>query len=275
MQEAVELVLPGDTLALGGMTLYRRPIAFVLALLTRVPRSSNLTILNFAAGYESDLLIGSGIVSTIRTCYCGLEVFGLAPMFTEFAAQGRLHIVEESEASLAHGLRAHLAGVSFMPGLGWLGTDMLKLRPDVKVIEDPYDAGNTVVAFPAISWDVAVIHALKADPSGNALLNGNIAVDVELSLGARDVIITTEQVVEDFKGQQVTISGETVRGVVLAPRGAWPTSCYPLYPIAGGEILRYIEACNAGRFEEYVRALDVAASNEVSGLPGFAEAPQQ
>ncbi len=253
LQDAALLVQPDDTLALGGMTLYRRPIAFVRALLERDPRPHNLTLLSFAAGYESDLLIGSGMVAAIRTCYCGLEVFGLAPNFTEAAHRGELRIIEESEASLAFGIRAHLAGVSFMPGLGWLGTDLLRLRPDVRIIDDPYQPGNQLVAFPAISWDVAVIHALKADRTGNALLNENRAVDVELALGARRVIVTAEEIVDHFD-EMVDLSSAVVDAVVHAPGGAWPTSCYPLYPISGGEILRYIDACNAHQFEQYLQS---------------------
>jgi hypothetical protein len=36
-------------------------------------------------------------------------------------------------------------------------------------------------------------------------------------------------------------------------RGAWPTSCYPLYPVDGEELLRYVESCPEG-FEEYLRS---------------------
>ncbi len=267
LTEAARLVQPGDTLALGGITLYRRPVAFIRGLLGRTPRPSDLTLLCFTAGYESDLLVGAGMVTHVRTCYFGLEVFGLAPMFTEAARQGRICVIEETEASLAFGMRAHLANVSFMPGLAWLGTALLKLRPDVKVIEDPYHAERQLVAFPAISWDVAVIHALSADPSGNALLNGNQGVDVELSLGARTVIVTAEEIVEGFD-QRVDIAGATVTAVVHAPHGAWPTSCYPLYPVAGGELLRYIEACNGGDFEAYLETLGKAhISTPLPGQP--------
>ncbi len=251
LQEAARLVRPGDTLALGGLTIYRRPMAFVRALLAERERLHGLTLLSFTGGMESDLLIGAGMATTIRSCYVGLEVFGLAPMFTQRANAGLLKIVEETEASLSFGIRARLAGVSFMPGMGWLGTDLLRLRPDVRVIEDPYNPGQRLVAFPAISWDVAVIHALRADPGGNAEINGNRAVDVELSLGARDVIITAEEIVDRFD-HRVDISGSVVSAVVHAPRGAYPTSCYPLYPVTGGELLRYIDACNAGEFEQYV-----------------------
>lgn len=259
LSDAAALVRPGATIALGGLTLFRRPVAFARALLACQPRPIGLTLLNFAAGFESDLLIGGGVVSRIRTCYCGLEVYGLAPMFSEYARTGALEIVEETELSLVLGIRAHLAGVSFMPGHGWLGTDLLRLRPDVRVIEDPYNPGESVVAFPAISWDVAVIHALKADSSGNALLNGNIALDIELALGAETVIITAEEIVDSFGSQPVHIAGSVVTAVAHAPRGASPTSCHPLYPVNGEEILRYIDACNAGAFDEYLTSLAAVA----------------
>jgi glutaconate CoA-transferase subunit A len=250
LDEAAALLSDGETLALGGMTLYRRPVAFVRALLRRDPSPGGLTLLAFTAGYESDLLVGAGLVRRVRTCYFGLEAFGLAPMFTQAANDGALELVEETEASLAFGLRAALAGVGFMPGQGWLGTDLLKVRPDVRVIEDPYTA-QEVVAFPAIGCDLAVVHALRADREGNAVLGGNLAVDAELVMVADRTVVTAEEVVERLPGP-VDLSGIAVAGVVEAPRGAWPTSCHPLYPVAGGEILRYSGTCPEG-FADYLR----------------------
>jgi glutaconate CoA-transferase subunit A len=250
LAEAVKLVKPGDTLSLGGMNLYRRPVAFVRALLRSGVR--DLTLLNFTSSYESDLLIGAGQIRTLRTCYCGLESFGLAPMFTAWATSGELRLIEETEASIAFGLRATLAGVGFMPGQGWIGTDLLKVRPDVKVIDDPY-TGRPVVAFPAQKVDVAVIHAPIADRFGNARLLGNLAIDQEISLAAARVIVTAEEVVDEL-GAPIDLTGLSATAVVHAPRGAWPTSCYPHYPLDGAEILRYLDACAAGRFAEYVAA---------------------
>ena len=139
-----------------------------------------------------------------------------------------------------------------MPGRGWLGTDLPKLRPDVKTVADPY-TGEPLIAFPAIHCDVAVIHALQADRAGNAVIGGNPAVDVELSMVARTTIVTAEEIVE--KLDRADIPGPAVRYVAHAPRGAWPTSCHPLYPMGGGEILRYIDACNSEQFDEYWRSL--------------------
>ena len=250
LAEAAALVQSGQTLALGGMTLYRRPVAFVLELLRRQPRVQALTLLAFTASYESDLLIGAGVIKRIRTCYCGLEAFGLAPMFTRAANLGELEIQEESEASLAFGLRAALAGVGFMPGRGWVGTDLLRLRPDVRTVRDPY-SGEELAAFPAIHPDVAVVHALQADSAGNAVVGGNPGVDLELAAAARLVIVTAEEIVGRLG--RADIVAPFVSAVAAASRGALPTSCHPLYPVAGGEILRYIEACAAEGFEAYLQ----------------------
>ncbi len=253
LSEAAALVQPGQTLGLGGFMLYRRPVAFVLALLGRDDLPRDLTLLAFTAGYESDLLVGAGCIRKTRTCYFGLEAFGFAPRFTAAAQQGAVEIIEETEASLAFGLRATLAGVGFMPSLAWMGTDLLALRPDVKTIRDPY-TGEDVVAFPAVHCDVAVIHALVADRAGNARLNKNLGIDPELAMVAHTVIVTAEEVVDRLDGE-VDLPGPMVSHVVHAPRGAWPTSCYPHYPVGGGEVLRYIEACDQGEFESYVASV--------------------
>lgn len=251
LAEAAALVQPGQTLALGGNMLYRRPVAFVAELLRRPAPPTDLTLLCFTAAYESDLLVGAGCVARTRTCYFGLEAFGFAPMFTQAANAGAIQIIEETEASLALGLRAQMGGVSFMPSRAWLGTDLLALRPDVKTITDPY-TGETLVAFPAIACDVAVIHALVADRTGNARLNKNLGIDPELATIAPQVIVTAEEIVDNLTSD-VQIPGALVTAVAHAPGGAWPTSCFPLYPVAGGEILDYIEACDSGAFRAYVR----------------------
>jgi len=258
LSEAVKLVHNGDVLALGGMTLYRRPMAFVRELLRSRSALRDLTLLCFTASLESDLLVGAGLVNRVRSCYFGLEAFGLAPMFTKLATAGEIQFIEETEASLAFGLRATLAGVSFMPGQGWIGTDLLRVRPDVKLVDDPYGSGQ-YVAFPAIHCDVAVIHALRADWGGNAQIGGNMGADPELGLMSKRVIVTAEDVVERLEAP-IDITSLRVDAVVHVPGGAKPTSCFPLYPLDGQEIMRYSESCPDG-FEEYLDGFLAAAES--------------
>lgn len=256
IETAAEIISDSSTLALGGMTIYRRPVAFVMAMLRRSRPPQDLTLLNFTAGYESDLLVGAGCVSKVRSVYFGLESFGLAPMFTEFANAGRITIVEETEASIVMGMRAQMAGVGFMPSHAWIGTDLPKLRPDVKTIIDPY-TNETLTAFPAIPIDVAVLHGLEADSEGNVKLNNNLGIDFELVCTAETVIITVERMVaavtKSVDGLVIPAPGADY--VVHVPQGAWPTSCFPDYPIAGGEFLRYVDACNAGEFDNYLAGI--------------------
>ena len=253
LEEAAETVGDGATLALGGMTLYRRPLSFVKSLLRRSVPPRELTLLSFTGGLESDLLIGADCVRTVRSAYFGLEAFGLAPMFTQYAQAQRIQVREETEASLVMGIRAQVSGSGFMPSRAWLGTELPQLRPDVKMVRDPY-SGDQLLAFPAIPCDVAVVHGLAGDKAGNVLINNNLGIDMELVYLADLVIATVEKVVDRLE--------RTVDGVILpfpgcdliakAPAGAAPTSCYPLYQLDGETIMRYTEACSAGRFAQFL-----------------------
>ena len=259
---AAALVPDGATLALGGMTVYRRPVAFARALLARPLRPRDLTLLCFTAGYESDILVGGGCVGTVRSCYFGLESFGFAPMFTEAAQKASIQVVEETEVSLSLGIRASLAGVGFLPSTAWLGTDLPALRPDVKTVADPY-SGETLMAFPAIPCDIAVLHGLEGDRDGNFTLNHNLGVDMELIYAADTVIVTVERIVDrcERADDRFLMPAPGANYIVHAPHGAWPTSCYPFYPIGGGEFMRYVDACNAGEFESYMIAFKLPATD--------------
>ncbi len=250
LAEAAEHIPDGATIALGGMTLYRRPVGFVLELLRRQAR--DLTLLNFTAGYESDLLVGAGCVKAVRTVYFGLESFGLAPRFTEAAQRGDIDIIEETEASIVMGLRASTAGVGFMPSHAWIGTDLPRLRPDVKTVVDPY-SGEILTAFPAIHIDFAILHGLQADTYGDVKLNNNLGIDMELVYAADNVIVTVEEIVDRVQkstdGPILPAPGANM--IVHIPRGAWPTSCYPLYPVDGAELIRYTES----DFDTYLQTI--------------------
>jgi glutaconate CoA-transferase subunit A len=254
--DVLPLIQPDSMLAIGGMTLYRRPVAFVLQLIKYAIQnhlSYQITLLSFTGGYEGDLLVGAGLVKTVRSCYFGLEIFGFAPMFTYYGNRGELDIMEETEASLAFGLRAQMAGIGFMPGRGWIGTDLTKLRPDVKTIVDPYN-GERLMAVPAIKPNVAIIHALKADPHGNAIIGKNKALDEELSITADVVILTAEEIVSEL--DQADIVAPFVDFVIEAPHGAKPSSCHPKYGLDGNTLLEYTSLVHdPGSFNQYIQSV--------------------
>ena len=229
LPEAAALIQDGCTLAIGGMTLYRRPVALVRELLKR--RARRLTLFGMTGGFEADLLVGAGCIETSRTCYFGLEIFGFAPMYTAKASE--LHIIEETEATICGSLRGS------KPVRTLVGTDLAQVRPDIRIDSD-------FVHYPQVEIDVALLHALEADRDGNVRFTGNLSVDQELAERAKQTIVSVERIVDRVE--------PTIRAhvVVEVPRGAWPASCYPDYPIDGLEILRYVRACREGRFEDYL-----------------------
>lgn len=254
LEDAAASVQSGMTLAFGGMTNYRRPAGFA-AELVRQGTSANLTLLGLTLGIESDILVAAGMVAKTRTCYFGLEYLP-APAFTDAAQRGTLDIIEETEASLALGLRAALMGVPYLPSNAWSHTDLPSLRPDVARQADG------LYAFPSLRPDVAVIHVEKADAQGNAVVSGNRGIDREIASLAEYTIITAERIVptEEIAREGAYLSAEVVDAVVELPLGAYPTSCYPEYTFDFSFLRKYLEHSftgNLGIFvEDYVRTAD-------------------
>ena len=99
-----------------------------------------------------------------------------------------------------------------------------------------------------------MIHAIQADPEGNAIIGDNKGVDSELLLTAETVIITSEKIVP--KLDRADLIAPWVDAVVLAPNGAAPTSCHPLYPMDGEKILAYTEkVSDPASWQEYVKEM--------------------
>ena len=254
MEDAVGLVKDGDMLAIGGYTLYRKPMAFIRALIRS--GCKNMTVLSFAGSVDVDLLIGSGAVSTIRSCYVGMEYLGLAPNHRRCVEDGTVRLIEESELTIGLGLKAALQRVPFMPVKQLLETDMLKVRSDIQISACPLTS-QRVVALPAIKPDVAVIHVTEADPYGNAGFSGNICADRELAMVSGRVILTAERIVstDELKQspQPVQICNFEVDAVVEAPWGAHPTSAYPYYTFDLWHLFDYLEAGkDSDKFRRYL-----------------------
>lgn len=251
LEAALDVVRDGDAIGLGGVMLYRRPVAAAAELVRRRP--TGLRLVDYIGGFEGDILIGAGCIAEVRACYFGLDVLGLAPMHRAATQSGCVALIEETEATIAYGLRAARSGVDFLPARIFAATDMLTARPDLRLVASPY-TGVEYVAVPALVPDVAIIHALAVDDAGNAVLGGQYGVDVDLAAAARCTIVTAERVVStaEIEAAGADILGCWVDHVVEAPRGAWPTSCHPDYGVDLSVLAGYVEACRDGGFDAFV-----------------------
>jgi hypothetical protein len=50
------------------------------------------------------------------------------------------------------------------------------------------------------------------------------------------------------------IDGSVVTAVAEAPKGAWPTSCHPIYPLDGQEFLNYVELSGTEGYDALVQS---------------------
>lgn len=251
MEAALAGAGDGDLVALGGMTLFRRPVAAAAELVRRGLRG--LTLIDYTGGFEGDILIGAGCVAEVRSCYFGLDVLGLAPMHRRALAAGEIELADESEVTLALALRAARAHVDFMPARIFDGTEFPTPGSRFASVTSPF-SGREYVAVPALTPDLAIVHASVADAAGNAFLGSDHGLDADLAAAARTTVITTERLVEteELGGVDVDVLADSVDHVVLAPRGAHPTACLPGYDVDFAFLADYVESCADGGFGRFL-----------------------
>lgn len=261
--EAVGLIPDGATVALGGNTFHRSPSAAVHEMVRQ--GKQGLRVVKTAGAYDVDLLAGAGCIDRAAVGYVGFEaLFGVAPNYREAVEEGRLLVEEHACYTVATALRASIQGVPFLPVAGIFGSDLVPAR-GWKTVEDPY-TGEEMVAIPRLVPDWAVIHAERADTSGNAYISGSLFEDVLMASAAQKVLITAEEVMseEDFRREslQASVPGFLVTAVVHAPRGAWPCSCGELYPLDEDYLAAYVEASKSDiTYRDFLRKniIDAAA----------------
>ncbi|MFX1315364.1 MAG: CoA transferase subunit A [Promethearchaeota archaeon] len=250
LKEAISsYIQDGDLIGVGGLSFWRKPISACREIIKQ--NKKDLTVCTFVGGIEVDMLIAGGCISKVRSCFVGMEIFGMAPHYRKAVESGTIKISEESEATLALGLRASYLKVPFMPLKGIIGTDMLKVRNDIKQIEDPLGSGTQVMVVPKIDLDVAILHVPYADEFGNGNVAGAVWMDADMAKTAKNTIIVCEKLVETedirYLPGKAQLPMQTTSAVVKRPFGAHPTSCYPFYTFDPIHIQEYIKT----DFEEY------------------------
>ncbi|MHA2119842.1 MAG: CoA transferase subunit A [Promethearchaeota archaeon] len=250
LQDAISTyVQDGDLVGIGGLSMWRKAISACREIIHQSKK--NLSICTFVGGLDVDMLIAGKCISEVRSCFVGMEMFGMAPHYRKAAESGSIKISEESEASIALGLRASYLKVPFMPLKGIIGTDLPKVRDDIRQIEDPLGSKDQLMALPKIDLDVAILHVPYADEFGNGNVAGAVWMDADMAKTAKKTIIICEKIVEteDIRHLQgkAQLPMQTTNAVVKMPFGAHPTSCYPFYTFDPLHIQEYLKT----DFNEY------------------------
>ena len=192
---------------------------------------------------QADMLIGAGCVETLETSAVSLGEFGPAPRFTA-AILGRTIAMKDATCpALYASMQAAEKGVPFIPLRGLISSDILKHRPDWRVIDNPFGNNDPIVLLPAIKPDVALFHAGMADRAGNVFIGRDREL-LTMAHASACTIATVEKVYDGNLMDDPALSAGTVPGfyvetIAVAPRGAWPLQLLDHYPADGAHLAEY------------------------------------
>jgi glutaconate CoA-transferase subunit A len=247
LDELAALVKDGDMVAVGGGLSSREPMAILRALLRR--RTRGLRVVGSAHGIDIDLLCGGGAVSCSSESYVGFEQdFGIAPNYRRACESGKVRVDDSCCYTLVQQLRAAVLGLPFIPMRSARGTSFPELHPEYKTMTCPY-TGEELLLVPALTPDVAILHAQYGDAQGNLRIEGPPVMDLLFAKASRRVIASVEMIVPTERLIElggITIPYFYVTALAELPMGAHPTACYPFYAYDRPHTARYYEAARSG-----------------------------
>jgi glutaconate CoA-transferase, subunit A len=234
LAEAVERTIhDGDAVAMEGFT---HLIPFAAGHEVIRQRRRDLTLIRMTPDLIYDQLIGAGCARKLIFSWGGNPGVGSLHRFrdaVEHAWPAALEIEEHSHAGMANRYVAGAAGLPFAVLRGYNGTGLESLNaghgaaPTIQPIACPF-TGETLTAVAAIRPDVAVIHAQRADRSGNVQFWGIAGVQKEAVLAAQRSVVTVEEIVDRLgpRPGAVVLPSWTVSYVAHVPGGAHPSYAF-------------------------------------------------
>ncbi len=228
--EAVAELRDGMTIGFGGWGSRRKPMSIVREILRSPLR--DLTVVSYG-GPDVGLLCKFGKVKRLVYGFVSLDSIPLEPHFRRARQEGSIPEVRElDEGMLQWGLYAAAIRLPFLPTRAGLGTDVMEINPELKLVTSPYEDGESLVAMPALELDVAFIHQNRADMHGNGqYLGPDFYFDDLYCMAAKKRFMTCEKIIDtkDFLSEgslhTLRINRTMVDGVIEAPGGAHFTEC--------------------------------------------------
>jgi glutaconate CoA-transferase subunit A len=238
--EVVAELRSGMTIGIGGWGSRRKPMSIVRAIL----RSdlTDLTILT-CGGPDLGLLCAAGKVKRAVYPFVSLDSIPLEPHFRAARQGGTIEDEPYDEGLFLLGLQAAAWRVPFLPTRVGLGSDLFRDNPRLQTVQSPYPSsdgtdGETLVAAPALTMDVSLVHMNRADERGNAGYLGPDLYFDDLFLNAAtpgrrflscEKVVPTAELLENGSFHTMKINRSMVDGVIEAPNGAHFTNCQPDY----------------------------------------------
>ena len=256
--EAIKLIPDGAQVALGGWVINRCVIALTHEMIRQNKR--NLTVTQGVGAMDADLLVGAGCVK--RYIYAGGSLepsIGPLNRINEAIINKEIEIEEYSGLAICFKYLAGALGIQYIPTKSILGSDiltMLSKSPNVRIENCPF-TGEKLLLLRALNPDFALVHAQRVDSEGNAYISGALWDTKEMARAAKQVIVSTEEIVNPEltrrNPESTIIPGYRVAAIVHAPYGAHPTAVYRCYDYDQDHLIMYANAARQiDTFEEYI-----------------------
>ncbi|TQK43850.1 glutaconate CoA-transferase subunit A [Streptomyces sp. SLBN-118] len=221
----------GMTIGIGGWGSRRKPMALVRALLRT--EITDLTVVSYG-GPDIGLLAAAGRIRRLVTPFVTLDSIPLEPHYRAARERGDFALTEIDEAMFMWGLHAAANRLPFLPVRAGLGSDVMRVNPELRTVTSPYEDGEEFVAVPALRTDAALVHLNRADRLGNGQYLGPDPYFDDLFCEAADTaylscqqLVETAELTEAAAPQTLLVKRHSVTGVVETPNGAHFTSCVP------------------------------------------------
>jgi glutaconate CoA-transferase subunit A len=221
----------GDTVAFEGFTHLIPHAAAHEAIRQGI---KDLTLIRMTPDIIYDQIIGMGLARKVVFSYAGNPGVGLLRRMRDAIEHSFPRGIETEEHSHSAMAQAYEAGASGLPIAvfrGYLGADLAKVNPNIRSVTCPF-TGEVLAAIPAHRPDVTFIHAQKASKRGDVLIEGIIGVQKEAALAAKRVVVTVEEVVDNFEGLHPNLCilpHWTIDAVAVVPGGAHPSYTHGYY----------------------------------------------
>jgi glutaconate CoA-transferase, subunit A len=231
LREAVAaLVSDGAVLAMEGFT---HLIPFAAGHEVIRQGRKDLTLVRMTPDLIYDQMIGMGCCSKLVFSWGGNPGVGSLHRFRD-AIQTEwprpLALEEHSHADMAARYQAGASGLPFAVLRGYLGSDLPKHNKSISSVSCPF-TGEVLTATRALTPDVAIIHAQKADRKGNVLIQGITGIQKEAVLASKKAIVTVEEIVDDLAAPMnaCVLPSWVVNYVCEVPGGAHPSYAHGYY----------------------------------------------
>jgi len=233
MRDAVaRFVRDGDVVVIEGFT---HLICFAAAHEIIRQRRRDLTLCRLTPDLIFDQLIAAGCARKLVFSWAGNPGVGSLHALRRAVEKGEpapLELEEYSHFGMVARLAAGAANLPFWPLRNYRGSDLPSVNPHIRTVTCPY-TGEELATVPALRPDVTIVHAQRADESGNAQIWGLYGVQKEAAFAARRVIVVVEEIVPESvvraDPNRTVFPGFIVDAVVCEPWGAHPSYAQGYY----------------------------------------------